>query len=334
MLERFFIIAQYIGDSIAVYLIALAYDMLAFVPQGIIGHFADRHHRFPLTIVGLGLMSASLVLFNSFSLKAVSLVALCLGNCCTHVGGAENTLRSSNGKLTPSALFVSGGSFGVISGKLLGASLFPWWLLLILAASAVPFAYLAGLYLPKEENNASPDGLIKCRGFDDYTKRAGAAVVVLSVAVVAVRGFIGYGIPSSWNKSVWQTVLLYVSMGVGKALGGIVSDLIGMRRTAVISSISCLPFLLFGDKIMIVSLVGVMLFSMTMSITLALLVSSLPREPGLAFGLTTLGLFIGTAPIFFVKFASLTSGGIIISAAVLLCTAALYYLCEKRGGKQ
>ena len=326
----FFMLKRYIGDSIGLYLIALAYDMLAFVPQGVIGHFADRHLRFPLSIVGLGLMAAALVLYNVGSLTVASLVLLCLGNCCTHVNGAEVTLRTSGGRLSPAAIFVSGGSFGVISGKLLGATLMPWWLLLILAASAIPFAYLAGMYLPDEKDTENPSELQKCIGFDHYTKRLGGIVVVLAVAVVAFRGFIGYGIPSSWNKTVWQNVLLYVSMGVGKALGGILSDFIGMRRTAVLSSLLCLPFLLFGDRIMIVSLIGVMLFSMTMSITLALLVSAMPHEPGLAFGLTTLGLFIGTVPVFFVKFASLLSGGIVISAAVLLCAAALYYLCDGR----
>ena len=52
---------------------------------------------------------------------------------------------------------------------------------------------------------------------------------------------------------------------------------------------------------MIISLLGVMMFSMTMPITLAILVSVLKNRPGLAFGLTTIGLFLGTAPIFFIK---------------------------------
>jgi hypothetical protein len=59
-------------------------------------------------------------------------------------------------------------------------------------------------------------------------------------------------------------------MGFGKALGGIISDLIGVRKTAIISTVGALPFLLFGDNYMIISLLGVLMFSMTMSITLAL----------------------------------------------------------------
>ena len=36
-----------------------------------------------------------------------------------HIQGAETTLRTSNGQMALSAIFVSGGSFGVITGKIL-----------------------------------------------------------------------------------------------------------------------------------------------------------------------------------------------------------------------
>ncbi len=127
-------------------------------------------------------------------------------------------------------------------------------------------------------------------------------LILLATLVVTIRGYMGYGIPTSWNKTVLQTILLYTFMGIGKALGGILIDTIGMRKTAIISVVVALPFLLFGDKIMIISLIGVMLFSMTMAVTLELLVSVLKRRPGLAFGYTTIGLFLGTVPIFFVRF--------------------------------
>ena len=73
----------------------------------------------------------------------------------------------------------------------------------------------------------------------------------------------------------------------------------------MVSAAAALPFLFLGDNLMLVSLIGVMFFSMTMSITLALLVSVLQKTPGLAFGFTTIGLFLGTAPIFFFKFTIL-----------------------------
>ena len=73
---------------------------------------------------------------------------------------------------------------------------------------------------------------------------------------------------------------------------------------------------------MIISLIGVMLFSMTMSITLAILVSELKNTPGLAFGLTTIGLFLGTVPIFFFKISNKANILLIIFAS-LACSIVL-----------
>ena len=87
----------------------------------------------------------------------------------------------------------------------------------------------------------------------------------------------------------------------------------------IISILASLPFLCFGDQIMIISLFGIMLFSMTMAVTLALLVSTLKKAPGLAFGLTTIGLFLGTVPIFFYRFTTVLANCILISILTIIC---------------
>ena len=94
-------------------------------------------------------------------------------------------------------------------------------------------------------------------------------------------------------------------MGVGKALGGILTDRIGIKKTVLLSTVGALPFLVFVDKVMAVSLIGIMLFSMTMAVTLGIIVSKMKTRPGVAFGLTTVGLFAGTLPIFFFRSTSL-----------------------------
>lgn len=81
---------------------------------------------------------------------------------------------------------------------------------------------------------------------------------------------------------------------------------------------------------MIISLIGVMFFSMTMSITLAILVSVLKRNPGLAFGLTTIGLFLGTVPIFFVKITNPILNFGLISVMSLICTIILLFILNKK----
>ena len=322
----FFLLTSFAGDKPALWAVTLAYDMLAFVPQSLVGAFADRHRRFPLTASGLLLMCAAAAPFLLRLPAPAWLIPLCLGNCFTHVGGAEVTLNVSRGRLSHSAIFVSGGSFGVITGKLRASRAALWPVPVALALAAVPLAFAAEKYRTK--SGADPER--PCAGFSYHNKNIPKlAVIVIAVFIVIVRGYMGYGIPTTWNKSTLQTVALFFTMGAGKALGGVFSDLFGLRRTALFSVVAACPFLLFGDNVMAVSLAGVALFSMTMSVTLALLVSVLPSAPGLAFGLTTIGLFIGTAPIFFFKLTTLTANCVMIAAATALCAAGFLLITGK-----
>ena len=154
-------------------------------------------------------------------------------------------------------------------------------------------------------------------------------VVLLAVIIVIVRGYMGYGIPTSWNKSTLQTVYLFFIMGIGKCAGGVLSDAYGIRKVGIISVLLAIPFLCLGDNLMVISLIGVMFFSMTMSITLAILVSVLQKNPGLAFGLTTIGLFLGTAPIFFVSMTSQVLNIMMIIILSIMCAYVLGLILKK-----
>ncbi len=325
----FFALAKTTGNGPFLWMVPFIYDALAFVPQSLIGYLSDKYPKIKTGIIGTILLTLGVFLFcyNIDIGKYTSLVLICLGNAAIHVNGAEVTLRSSNGQLSHSAIFVSGGSFGVITGKLLGDIAIPPWLLVIFGLTMIPFILLAEYYRKEQNSN-------KCDNFNYQNKNiAPGLIILLSIIVVIGRGYMGYGIPTSWNKTIIQTILLYCAMGTGKALGGILSDLIGIRKTALISTLGALPFLLFGDNLMLVSLIGVMLFSMTMSITLALLTSVLKSTPGLAFGLTTIGLFLGTVPIFFIKFTTTLSNCILITILSIVCTLILLLIIRKEEEK-
>ena len=322
----FYFLSKVIGDNALLWSVPFFYDALAFVPQSIVGRISDKFPKIPFGALGLVFMSVALALFSLLPTFPIfiSVLILCLGNAFAHVAGAEVTLRASNGKITPAAIFVAGGSFGVITGKLL-AGVAPFWFIIILVLSALPLVFLAETFRKRTEKDKNP-----CKNFDFANKSFPVGLLIfLAVFVVIVRGYMGYGIPTSWNKTTFQTILLYVSMGFGKALGGILCDKIGARKTAMISVLGALPFLLFGDNIMVVSLIGVMFFSMTMAITLALLVSVLKKTPGLAFGLTTIGLFLGTVPIFFFKLGNFFTSCIVISVATLICHFVLMKITKK-----
>ena len=250
----------------------------------------------------------------------VSLIILCIGNAFLHVAGAENTLKVSNGKLSPAAIFVSGGSFGVVSGRLLARTSINPLLLIIPILTIIPFVLLSDTYITKTSNTDKFD-FVKTNINKEF-------IIFVGVLVVIIRGYMGYGIPTSWNKTTTQLIIFFCTMGLGKALGGILSDLIGIRKTAIMSTLIAIPFLCFGDNIMVVSLIGVMFFSMTMAITLGILVSVLKKSPGLAFGLTTIGLYLGTAPIFFIKLSYIGNIIIIITMSIL-CAIALGYVLKE-----
>ena len=66
-----------------------------------------------------------------------------------------------------------------------------------------------------------------------------------------------------------------------------------------------------------------MFFSMTMSITLAVIVSVLPKAPGLAFGFTTIGLFLGATPVFFIKVTGFAANCVMLTVMTALCVACM-----------
>ncbi len=321
----FFFLTRVNSTSIIVWLVPFIYDGVAFVPQSIIGYLSDKYPKINMGIIGIILLLISYLLYGLTNINIyITLIILCLGNAFLHVAGAENTLKTSGGKLAPSAIFVAGGSFGVITGRLLGTTLISPLIFILPILSLIPFVLLADKFVDNKSN---------CKKYNYVKENISPYIVVLiAFLVVIVRGYLGYGIPTSWNKTVVQNVIFFFTMGLGKALGGILSDKFGIRRVAVLSTLLAIPFLCFGDNIMIVSIIGVMFFSMTMSITLGILVSELKDTPGLAFGITTIGLFLGTAPIFFIKLTQQINIILIIVISII-CSIALGWVLkgEKHG---
>ena len=317
----FFYLSRVTNNSHFVWLIPFIYDGLAFVPQSIIGYINDKKPRINMGYIGVFFLIITYLIYPLTNLSIyLSLITLCIGNAFLHISGAEATLKSAKGKLSPAAIFVSGGSFGVVTGKLLAKAAISPLIMLLPIISIIPFILLSKTYEEKTINTK----------YFNYTNKDinPKVIIVIAVFVVIIRGYMGYGIPTSWNKTTTETILFFFTMGIGKALGGILSDIFGIKKIATISTILAIPFLCFGDNIMLISLIGIMFFSMTMAITLGALVSVLKETPGLAFGLTTIGLYLGTVPIFFIKLDMLSNIVIIIIFSIL-CAFLLNYILKK-----
>lgn len=318
----FYVVSRCTNDE-SIWFLALLYDFLAFVPQGAFGYLKDKGVKINFAAVGMMIAGVSLALLHFECSAVIIILVVSVGNCMIHIQGAETTLRSSDGKMTPSAVFVAGGSFGVITGKLLAAHQVP-----ILYVAAIHLLMLVPLLLCRRYADLIDESNLAAYDLTD-PNRSNRTVLVLAVLVVVVRAYMGYGIPTTWNKTQVQTVLLYCAMGVGKALGGVLIDRIGVRKTALISTIGALPFLLAGNNLMMISLFGIMLFSMTMAITLGLLVSRLKEAPGVAFGLTTIGLFLGTLPVFVFRTDSVLVNCITVAGLTLASVVILNMICRK-----
>lgn len=305
------------------WLYALIYDALAFVPQSFFGILTDKYPKIKAAPSGFFLAALSFLPLG----KYISLVLLSLGNALVHIAGANATLRGADGKTAPSGLFVGGGSFGVIAGQLLGSAGNKALIFLPLGLCLIGF--IVTLILPRYSDMTAP-----ASGFREANGKLSAELIVFLIFfTVAARAYIGYAIPTAWNKKTWQTVMLFVCMGIGKMLGGVFADRFGSRKTAVFTLLAALPFLLAGDKLMAVSLIGVLLFSMTMPISLGVLVSVLADQPGLAFGITTVALFAGTLPVFFVQPHTQT-GHIVTVTALTLAAAACFFISAENNTKE
>ena len=317
----YFMLYRIFRDPAFITMVALLYNCIAFVPQFFWGALRDLMEKFKPGILSVPLLLSGFLIFFVANAEGalfwLSLALLSTGNAMIHVAGAELTIRTSSGKLTPVAVFVSGGSFGVILGQVLASIDMSFWWIALLCALMMPLV-IAGEKLYKNNPRESDE----CEGFNYVIAGRSAVIVALAVFfIVAVRSYIGYGIPMTWKKTLVESVLLYVFMGIGKALGGFLSDKIGIRKTAFICIIGALPFLVLGDKLMIVSLIGITFFSMTTAVTLGMVISVVKIAPGAAFGITTAALFAGAIISWFVKSSSLT-----VNVLILVITSAVCFL--------
>ncbi len=301
-------------------LYAFLFDAIAFIPQSFLGLWADTLGREYLGVAGCLMMLFGLF----FPIDGLALVILTLGNAMIHISGAKHTLSGAEGKISPCSAFVAGGSFGVITGQLLGITnaTYVWIPTVCMIFSLVLCIYIA-------QHHETPKDTFCSFHISSTTIHIGG-VVFLAFLSTAIRSYVAYAIPTAWKKDTIHAILLFSFMGIGKYMGGFLCDRIGYQKTTTISLFLSLPFLLFGNQIMFISLIGVGLFSMTMPITVAILASAFPKEPAFAFGITTVALFVGVAPVFFFRPHSLWANQIIVLIFGILAAISLKTAMKRR----
>ena len=284
----------FIAGKDAAWRAMVIYNACAFAGQAPIGALADKLAN-GLAVAACGcVLLAAAWLFTSNPI--ICAVILGLGNGAFHAGGGWSVLYNHGERARELGVFVSTGAIGLYCGTA-DAALF--------AKSGVVFAGLfvsfAGLlvYLSTVESRYMR---VEC-GMELEPSlevpKGGAFALFCLTAVVILRAFIGSTECFSIAGMPGSAAVLCVAGG--KAIGGFVTDGIGTRKTSLISLLPCAVMVLIGTATasgQVIRLVSLLLFNMTMPITLYAAARLLKGARGFAFGLLTFGLFVGYIPRF------------------------------------
>ncbi len=267
----------------------LIYNTLAFAGQVPAGWLVDRLRAYrAATAAGVALAAAALFLSPWHLPTGIVLVAT--GNAFFHVGAGGRVLACSGDRATESGVFVGPGAVGLCAGIWLGGHDVPARFLLaglLLGASPLLTRVAAA---PTPEAPSLP-----------RVPRA-ALVVALACAAcllasVVVRALVGGTVTGAWRGvSTDVLVLLAVAACAGKVLGGFAGDRFGWLPASVVALLVSAPLVSVLVRFPAGAVAGMLVFQMTMPVTLKAVHHLLPGRPALAFGIPCLALLLGTLP--------------------------------------
>ena len=294
----------------------VVYNFLAFGLQMLIGSFCDEKRSFPSAAVGCFLVLFGGA-FSGFS-RWSGILLVGIGNAFFHVGGGMDSLINSGGKIKRSGIFVSSGALGVAlavynSGK--GTSLL---LPLIVLAICGVLCFIA-----QKKTDFSGDSEIN---FAANKKYSTWIIIILALVSVLIRSFGGTIMPADWKTTEELILLSGVAAFGGKFIGGFAADFFGAKRTGVISLLLSGVFIGLGTNNAVLSLIGILLFNITMPITLCIIAEKLKKSPGTAFGLTTAALLLGAVPSFFI---ALEKNFVVLAVIIIISAGCIFFSADK-----
>lgn len=283
-------------------LVLLIYNFCAFAMQLPIGAFAD-YFTLNRVMASAGCVMVSL----GWALPMPWLVALVcgLGNAFFHVGGGIEVM-SVDKKAKLLGVFVSPGAMGIFLGTLLSGrgdySRFASLFAAITAALLLPFCFGA----PIKRTEISGINL---------TGKEKLALLCL-FTVVCLRSYGGIIMEFSWKIGTWAWIFA-ACVVLGKALGGFLADSIGSLKASILS-LGLAGVLFLFSNIPACGVAAILLFNMSMPITLHAAANELGDHKGAAFGLLTLALFLGMLPIYAGASGTNIVYGLICAASIAL----------------
>ncbi|MGB4660377.1 MAG: hypothetical protein WBI07_14465 [Mobilitalea sp.] len=284
-----FLIYQFVYGADQWYLYLLLYNFCAFALQMPIGLIADKWNHNALC-AAIGCVLVAFAYGFSASLLAIVIVAG-IGNAMFHIGGGITVLNLSEKKAGALGLFVSPGAFGIYLGTVLGKQevlAYGIPILVLLAAAGI----LLVLHFKKVKAFLSNNHEVSFEGVN-------SSKVLMTVGclftVVCLRSYAGMLMKFPWKAEGYWSITLICAVVLGKMSGGLIADRIGFRKASILSlGLAAVLFLISGYPL--AGIAAVLLFNMTMPITLWAIAKNLASAKGFAFGILTLGLFLGSIP--------------------------------------
>jgi FSR family fosmidomycin resistance protein-like MFS transporter len=271
----------------------LGYDLLAFAGQAPLGWFADRLGlRRGAALAGL-LCTATALLAGRGSVLAVVLIAG-VGNALFHVGAGAMVLAGSRERAAPAGVFVAPGALGLGIGLMLGRKFLtvPLWPWLFAIGAAMVVVLLVATKIPSREQPLSVDTAAP----PAYGRREIVTVATLLGLSVAVRSLAGTVGCDACPRGFFLMLALPFSAFAGKLTGGFLADRFGWIDVSIAALVASAPLIAFSGGDVRLALPGLLIFQMTMPVTLAAMMRLMPARPGFGFGLLCVALVAGTLP--------------------------------------
>ena len=280
----------FLQDAVNILYAFLLYNFFAFAIQLPIGIWADYINKNNLFVL-IGCLLV-MVAYLCAPLGIIACVIAGIGNACFHIGAGIDVLNLSNKKAAPSGIFVSSGALGIFLGaqSFMDTPIMPTVFMILLSFGGYLLHRLYQTY-----GNMLSNTTLK------YTLSPFQIFMITCLCItVLLRSYTGFVLAFEWKSPFIIGLLFTFGVVLGKAFGGILGDKFGFKTIAIISlTLSAICFYsAFQNNIwgILSGTIGVLLFNMTMPITLTALTNFMPSQKGMAFGLLTFMLFLGGLP--------------------------------------
>ena len=265
----------------------IMFNIIAVMGRTIVSVFADRVKN-KHTGVRLSVLFTVMGLYYpvAFGINA-KVILLAIGSCIFHSFASSSLLSRSNGKARDIGLFVAGNALGTALG--IFADFFGYVTAALMMIFAIPDDRDTDLEIVNEPDQAK----VKTK-----SRLIFIPLLMLSYALLYL---LLASLHFPFNSFFKTECLLFISIAIGRALGGFVSDLIGKTMTVCCGMGGGSLILFFCSDNKILSMVGLALVSLSLAPIISLSTKYLQRHPGFVFALLSAASYFGQCLSYFIK---------------------------------